>query len=497
MDIVIDLEPIINFFSQSPYIILWRLFLLIGWIPMAVIFLWGCLQLWLYYIRSKWFRAQKCILLAIDIPRGNEQTARAVENLFTYFAGAHSTFSLLEIYWQGLYQLYFSLEIVSIDGYTQFLIWTPASYRNLVESAIYSQYPDAEITEVNDYTEGTPSSFPDEEYDIWGAEFIQVKTSAYPIKTYKNFEHQLGKPETYYKDPMASLMDLCSSLRKGEQLWYQLILVPTGFDWPKIGDREISKIIGETVKSGKNIVDRLTDKAIEWIGAFSELIYKSWGEVEEKEKKEEQERFLIMNLKPTQKRQIESIGEKVSKLGFEFKIRFIYLTKKDVMNKPKVVNGFVGFMKQFIEMDLNQLKPDLEITATTAHYLFRDYRLNLKKNKIIKAYKNRSDWVGKARGILNVEELATIWHFPAETAVKAPLIQKAPGRKAEAPMTLPVGEEIVSEELIEPIFTEGDEADRYARQSDLTTDILGEKVMPESNLDKETGSEPPDNLPVV
>ncbi len=63
----------------------------------------------------------------------------------------------------------------------------------------------------------------------------------YPIKTYKEFEHQLGRPEEQYKDSMATLMDLCSSLRKGEQLWFQ-IYTPFGFDWPEQGQREISRI---------------------------------------------------------------------------------------------------------------------------------------------------------------------------------------------------------------------------------------------------------------
>jgi hypothetical protein len=121
---------------------------------------------------------------------------------------------------------------VSIDGYTQFLIRTPETFRNLVESAIYSQYPDSEITEVDDYTTELPSRFPDDEWDCMGAEFLQANNWVYPIKTYDSFVYQVGPSnEEYFKDPMASLMDLCSSLQVGEQLWYQIILIPEGFDW--------------------------------------------------------------------------------------------------------------------------------------------------------------------------------------------------------------------------------------------------------------------------
>ncbi|RLC37956.1 hypothetical protein DRH27_03440, partial [Candidatus Falkowbacteria bacterium] len=248
----LDLAPLYNFFQLPADQIVLKTLINVGWIPIVIVMLWGAKEVWIYYIQNKWGAKIKKILLAIDIPRGNEQSLKAVENIFTYFGGAHGTLTLLEKYWLGYYQLSFSFEIVSIDGYTQFLIRTPEFFRNLVETAVYSQYPDAEITEVNDYTEGIPRKYPDDEYDIWGAEFIFTKNDMYPFKTYSEFESQLaGRPETQFKDPMASLMDLYSSLRKGEQLWYQILVSPTGFDWMERGDKEISKILNEKIKAKK------------------------------------------------------------------------------------------------------------------------------------------------------------------------------------------------------------------------------------------------------
>ncbi|MBU1778257.1 hypothetical protein KJ992_01190 [Patescibacteria group bacterium] len=447
MDIIIDLSSINAFFNQPSYVIMQRLLLLFGWIPVCFVFLWGALQMWIFYIQTKWGKTQKFILLAIDIPRNNEQTMKAVENLFTYFGGAHGNKNLIEKYWIGEFQLDFSFEIVSIDGHTQFLIHSPEEFRNLVETAIYSQYPDAEITEVNDYTEGMPDKFPDDEYDIWGSEFIQANNPMYPIKTYKHFEHLIGETETQYKDTMASLMDLCSSLRKGEQLWFQLLLTPIDFKWIEQGDREISKILKEKV-ADDNIVDKAIKIFLQWLSDASETVYSMWGDIEDKEK-EEDDVLKMMNLKPKEKKQIEAIQEKISQQGFETKIRFIYLAKKDVMNKPKVVNGFVGFMKQFVDLDLNNFKPDLDMTITSTAYLLKDYRLNRRKNNIIKGYKNRSTAIGRNQGLLNIEELATLWHFPVEHVVKAPLIQKTPGKKGKPPMYLPVSEKVVSEDIFE------------------------------------------------
>lgn len=451
MDIVIDLTQFTAFLHQPADVILKGILFTVGWIPIAVVLLWGFKEIWLFYIQNKWAGTQKHIFLAIDIPRGNEQSPKAVENMFSYMAGAHGTINLIEQYWEGKFQLSFSLEIVSIEGYVQFLIRTPLHFRDLVESAVYSQYPDAEITEVDDYTTGIPTRYPDDDYDIYGAEFITQKPSAYPIKTYEEFEHQMGDPKVTFRDPMSTLMDLGSSLRKGEQLWYQILLTPIGFEWPEIGEKEISKILKEKVASKKHIGDWIVDGILKVIEVFSEAVYSLWGDVEEKEKKEEDDVLKMINLKPKEKKQVEFIQKKVGKLGYEYKIRAVYVARKDVMNKPKVFGGFVGYMKQFASMDLNNLKPDMSHTATRANYFFKDYRINLKKNSIIRGYIDRDGTIGRAKGIINVEELATIWHFPVESAVKAPMIQKASRRKAEPPMGLPESVETVGEELRSPI----------------------------------------------
>ncbi|MFA6306911.1 MAG: hypothetical protein WCV70_03055 [Patescibacteria group bacterium] len=468
--------------------ILLKLFLYVGWIPIAATFIWGVAQVWLRYIRLAYGASEKAVLLAIDVPRGNAQTPMAVENIFAYLAGAHSTKDLFEKWWLGEWQLFFSFEIVSIDGYTQFLIWLPEKYRNLVEAAIYSQYPDAEITEVNDYTQGLPTVFPDEEYDIFGSEYILVKNSVYPIKTYKHFEHQMGEPETQYKDPMAVLMDLMGSMKKGEQLWYQILTIPIGTKWEDEGEEEIKKIIGEKTK-GNNLADKLIDGIVNFMGSISEMIYSLWGDIDAAKAEEKEPQFKMMNLKPRQKRQVEEIQEKIGKIGFGVKIRYLYLTKKETMNKNKVAYGFTGYMKQFNFNDLNSYKPDTgdggTMTKVTYDRIFGKYRVNARKNKLMTAYRLRSDARGRLPHILNTEELASIWHFPVEASVKAPLVQKAPGRKAEPPAGLPVSIESSAKDLefgfptkAENIFASADKLDENkskAKPKDL----------------------PPDNLPIV
>lgn len=479
MEILLNLQAFYEFSALPTDQKLWLIMKYYAWMPIAMVYIWGAKEVWLTYIRRKWLASQKYIFLAIDIPRGNEQSPKAVENIFSYIAGAHSTPNLVDKYWEGVSQLSFSFEIVSIEGYTQFLIRSPEKFRNLVESAIYSQYPDAEITEIDDYTSGIPKKYPNDIYDVWGTEFILKAKEVYPIKVYKDFENAIGEKETLFKDPMATLMDLYSSLGRGEQLWQQIILIPIGFDWVDKGDDEIMKILGG--KSKASFINKIIDIIIEMFSAISEQIYSS-GEIEEKRK--EETKIEMMNLKPKQKSQIEAINEKVSKLGYSVKIRVAYIAKHEVMNKPKVANGIVGYMKQFASLNLNNLKPDMDKTATTTAYFYKEERLNTKKSRIIQNYIKRADSAGRTPFVLNIEELATIWHFPLEGVVKAPLIQKAPGRKAEPPMSLPIGEEIVSEDLFEPIFEE----------EIFNTDKKGGK---QKNEQEASVVQPPPNLPFI
>ncbi|MBI4778942.1 hypothetical protein HY797_00625 [Candidatus Falkowbacteria bacterium] len=158
------------------------------------------------------------------------------------------------------------------------------------------------------------------------------------------------------------------------------------------------------------------------------------------------------------------------------------------MNKNKVSYGFTGYMKQFNFNDLNSYKPDSgggTMTKVPYDIIFGKHRVITRKRKLMAAYKFRSDVRGRLPHILNTEELASIWHFPVEASVKAPLIQKAPGRKAEPPAGLPISIESTAKDLefgfaakTENIFSSADRIE-------------------EIKLNGKDKSLPPDNLPIV
>src|SRR3989338_2217211 len=53
----------------------------------------------------------KWVYLAVDVPKGNEQTTKAVEQIFAHLAGAHKNPDIEENYLGGYMQPWFSFEI--------------------------------------------------------------------------------------------------------------------------------------------------------------------------------------------------------------------------------------------------------------------------------------------------------------------------------------------------------------------------------------------------
>ena len=426
--ITINLDYFIQLGSLPLPLLVARLFLDGGWILALII----CVQFgWVMWVQSrnaKYNKAVKYVLLAIDVPRENEQTPKAVEQIFSQLAGAYSGPDTFEKYWLGKTQAVFSFELVSIDGYVQFLVQTPTKYRDLIEAAVYAQYPDAEIVEVEDYADKVPLKYPDEEWDCWGTEFALKKPAAYPIRTHLQFEHNLS--EEYFKDPLGPMLEIFSSMRKGEQLWLQYIIVPSDDSWKDASAALADKILGRKKPVPKTVADHL----IEWPLAIANELISSGGDAPS-EKKDATPRML--QLSPGEKGVLELIQLKAAKHGFQTKIRMVYVAKKTVMNKGKVVSPMKGAFGQFSALDSNAIKVYGKV-APKGDFFWERWSVPKKTTNIIRNYRNRSGRGGNFF-VLNVEELATLYHFPYKT-VKAPLIKRTEAKRAEPPVHLPTAD---------------------------------------------------------
>jgi len=436
MQINLDFSRLEEWFGLSPLKLMWFIFVYGGWTVLAIAMIWILLYLRLRKKRKKFLADIKQTLLAIDIPKDNEQSLVAVEQLFAALHGIKSGPNLYEKYWLGKTQLYFSLEIVSLEGYIQFLIRAPEAFVELVESAVYAQYPGAEITLVEDYIDLIPSDVHEikSDYNIWNTEFTLAKPSPYPIKTYKYFEHTLPG---VFVDPMASLLEVMSKIGPGEQLALQLLIVPVNDDWKEAGKDLVRELIGEKVKPKETLADKMVKGAQVAINYSSESVYKMWGDIKEKPEEKLDDKNIYQYLTANKKTIVEKIEDKLGKISFACTFRMYYLAHNDVFKVGRGVNAVLGAINQFGSSDLNSFVKFKPLT-TSVDYFFVKTRISRIQKKFLKYYKERSR-EGSPEFILGAEELATLYHFPT-ISVKAPLLQWTAAKKAEPPSLLPLAE---------------------------------------------------------
>lgn len=444
---VIDLSAVGVFFRQPAGDVIIQIIFSFGWTILA----WLILFLAFYYLaeykENQYTERWKWTFLAVDIPSMNVETPKAVEQMFAHIAGAFSQPGIRDVFRHGFRQRWFSFEIISIEGYIQFLIRTEEAFRDLIEAAIYAQYPEAEVTEVEDYTGRIPSQYPNGEYDVWVGDFSLVEDSAYPIRTYREFEHSISK-DNVLKDPMGTFLESFSRIGPGEHMWFQILIQPIANTWKEDSINKIKEIIGEKQKTKSGIADVLTSvplKALEGIGdqVFGREASSAAAGGDEGPPNQ------LQYLTPGQSKLVEAMEEKMSKIGFKTKMRGVYAARKEVFRPERGVNALVGAINQFNIPSANSIEPTYTVNVPNKK------KTEARKRLLIQAYKKRKMNVGANPFILNIEELATVWHFPMSD-VKTPLLQKASLKTAEPPTGLPVEgiADVVAGEAAESVETE-------------------------------------------
>lgn len=450
--VYIDTNTVVDFVnnnSTSGLLIL--VFGLIGWIVFVYLFLFLGLFFLAQYKADKLTKKWQWVLLAVDVPTLNLQTPKAVEQMFSHLAGAYDSPSIGEKFRHGYKQKWFSFEIISMEGYIQFLIRTEIAFRDLVEASIYAQYPDAEITEVEDYVSSVPDNLPDENYDMWGGDFGLAESFAYPIRTYMEFEHKISKDDVL-KDPMGTLLESFSRVGQGEQLWLQILVEPTNNNWKEKVIEKIKAMVGDMVsitgskKKSGGFTKMLTDVPAQALSEITKQIMGGSSEEGEHKKPEKKENVSKLSvLTPGQKKLLEAMENKITKIGFKTKMRTVYVARKEVFKPQRSVNALIGAVNQFNIPSANSLI----LTSTVGtEYFWKTARAKTKKRMMMAAYKKRRMKSGGNPFVFNIEELATIWHFPMSN-VRTPMLQKAEMKHAEPPSRLPI-ESIFEEEARAP-----------------------------------------------
>lgn len=370
------------------------------WLPIVLILVYLTFR---NYRRIDTVRAIESVLLVLEIPKANDKGELAAEQLFASLHGILRDNKELRM--NGGIQEHLSFEIASVGGQIRFYVWLPKTLQSFVEGQIYSQYPSVQIHAADeDYVahERRHSVVYTSELSLTASEYL-------PIKTFTSFE----------VDPLAGITGTLAKLEStGEELWVQVLVRPVADDWHKASDKWIAGVKNGSPFSFLSV----QGFSFRWFGELIAALSKPpeqgiGGDAKPKE------------LSERDKTRISEAEKKATKLGYQVKIRMAYLGESTESAKLRM-QAIVGTFKQFNSTNLNG---------------FRTIDGSFRKEDLLK-YKSR---LFMDRGyILNIEELASVFHLP-HTNVETPNIVWASSKTAEPPAKLPVitGNDAIDENI--------------------------------------------------
>ncbi len=229
-------------------------------------------RFWMMYINQKYLNKtnNEYIMLEIRLPREIFKSPFATQIALTSLLqlGGYGTWH--DKYFKGNLPIYSSLEIASIEGVIHFYVRIQQKFRPLVESNFYAQYPGIEIVEAEDYTQLIRYTHDNEsKVDLWGAGFtldkkwpwamkndkgedLKIKNEEYkppadflPLKTYNDFG--LTNPDDEKQvNPLNPLIEMMGTMKKGEHMWFQIILQDEGlYNGKKLPKLYVNKVTHE------------------------------------------------------------------------------------------------------------------------------------------------------------------------------------------------------------------------------------------------------------
>lgn len=366
------------------------------WVPIVIILIY---LTWRNNQSVKVVNNTESVLLVLEIPKTNDKSELAAEQLFASLHGILR--DAKELKENGGYQEHLSFEIASVGGRIRFYAWVPRTLQSFVEGQIYAQYPTVQISEAEeDYV-----AHERQHSAVYTSEIVPTSNEFLPIKTFQSFE----------VDPLAGITGTLAKLEDtNEELWIQILVRPIADEWHKDAEKWVKNVRAGTAGG-------LFGGDTKWLSMLIEALWKAPEAGDGK--------VAVKEVSDRDKTRIAEAEKKATKLGYQVKIRLAYLGDSQVNAKLRM-QALVGTFKQFNSTNLNGFK------------MAND---SLKKEDLSK-YKSR---LFADRGfILNIEEVASVFHLP-HTNVETPNIVWASTKTAEPPAKLPIisGNDAVDENI--------------------------------------------------
>ena len=366
--------------------------------------------LWTRFKKENFPLDTKWVLLEILVPRDVIKTPAAMELIFS------NTFAP---------KLWFSLELVSIDGRVHFYIRTPIRIRDLVETQVYAQYPQAKVVEVEDYAFNIPQFEKKGDWYMWGCEFVKKKEDFLPIKTHKGFgdDMKTGIKEEYKIDPITPTIEFLGSLGKGQQMWVQILVK----------------------QSSKKYYSEAKSKLVDFYDAAQEYMIKLHKPYTKVQKEGSPD--IDMKTPETLKPVIKAINDQLGLNHYDCGIRVVTLSDKRIVSEEQFDNlrrSSRLIFRQFSLPFSNELK---RVNSTEFEFAWTDplgVSIVSMKKQLLDFYRMRTFFHAPLFSqlkpeifVLSEEELSTLYHFPGMVS-EAPSFKRIESKIAKPPSNLPI-----------------------------------------------------------
>lgn len=303
--------------------------------------------------------------------------------------------SIKSIYSQKLLKKILGQDIITLEYITDkneifFYVSCQKNYKKLIEKQINGFYTDAVIEE-------TPEINIFEGKKTAASTYIHtVKSFAYPIKSYQKLE----------SDPINTITSAFSKLEEHQSAAMQILLKPIADDW----QGKSTKISWKMIQGKKS---HFTLNPFKFLLSLFEIFFTN---SEDGEKNPQSSNSAL-----TQER-AKTVDEKDDKTWYEVIIRVITTGNSQEEVETELQNITSAF-SQYSYPELNKFSRTLYHShhALIKNYIYRSFRKPL--------------WLKKM--ILNIEEIASLFHFPHIRYNGTPEIHWQNFKLVKAPINIP------------------------------------------------------------
>lgn len=287
---------------------------------------------------------------------------------------------------------YIVLEVANANGSDQFVFYVavPNKHKDLFERQMISVFHNAKLTEATS------------DYNIFNVEGVSVgsylqasENSAYPVKTYEEFDH----------DPLNVILNSFSKIQKdGEGASIQIVFAPKGDYYNKKYEYSIELIEKHTP----------TKEAIDLPESFGGALKKNIFSMFKSPKKDEEGKIKE---EPVDDEAIKKIKNKISSTIVATNIRLVASAQSRI-DAERILTSLESSFNQFTNSLSNGLKPKrLEKSALTK--MLRDFSFrSYDPDELLP---------------LNLHEFTTIFHFHTTALAPTPQLKQSQSISAPAP----------------------------------------------------------------